>query len=441
MSQPEANESKASQENKELKPDPQHVQENIDPKSFCSIPTLKETKTLKAPFPIRLNLNQITCKFPKNFLEGYEVKDKSGIYCNDEEVIKKQSGVLKDIFTQVGKSLWGGTGLMGISMPVRLFEPRSMLERIADWFSYAPKLIKVAAETDDDLESLKYIICFGLSALFRSSQQLKPLNPMLGETYQCQLQDGTKIYLEHTCHTPPTSHFYVLGADNLYTISGYFDMGMGGTMKALFTNSFTIIPKGKITVNLIKKKLKICYQFPKITLGGALWGKRYIYFSGHMKFEDRKNNRKCVIAFANSRKELQSKRIHDIYGRIFEYNYQEQRDYETDPFYEDSMGKHPFPLYDKNIINIITGSWIEDIKFDNKTYYSIKDAEPPEITPIEDCLTSDSRYREDKQWLTLSFEFKEKYGKLYESYAQCWKLALEAQQRFERGLRKKYAKK
>ena len=32
-------------------------------------------------------------------------------------------------------------------------------------------------------------------------------------------------------------------------------------------------------------------------------------------------------------------------------------------------------------------------------------------------------------------------GKLYEDYAQCWKLALEAQQRFERGLRKEYATK
>ena len=47
-------------------------------------------------------------------------------------------------------------------------------------------------------------------------------------------------------------------------------------------------------------------------------------------------------------------------------------------------------------------------------------------------LDSDSRYREDKEWLKLSWDNKEK-GKLYEEYAQAWKLTLEAQQRFERG--------
>ena len=80
---------------------------------------------------------------------------------------------------------------------------------------------------------------------------------------------------------------------------------------------------------------------------------------------------------------------------------------------------------------------MEDIKIDNKVYLSIRETVSPQIYPSEKVLDSDVRYREDKQWLQLSWDNKE-FGKTFEGYAQCWKLALEAQQRFERGLRKEY---
>ena len=57
-------------------------------------------------------------------------------------------------------------------------------------------------------------------------------------------------------------------------------MEMGGIMKTMMTNSMQLIPKGKITVYLPETKQKIDYQFPKITMGGALWGER----SSHSDF-------------------------------------------------------------------------------------------------------------------------------------------------------------
>ena len=413
-----------------------HVQKEIDKKSFCSISTLTKTNTLKAPFPIRLNYEQLICKFSDKFLSGFQIRD-SGIYCLKKDIVEKQSGIIKEVIAALTKCIWTG-GVMSLSLPIRIFEPRSMLERITDWFSFAPILLTKAGGVGNKIEAFKYVVAFSLSALFRSSEQLKSLNPMLGETYQCEWEDGSKMYLEHTCHTPPISHFYIKSSNNLFRVSGYVDMEMGGIMKAMLTNTMQIIPKGRITVYLPETEQKIDFQFPKITMGGALWGERYMYFSDHMKFEDRGNNLKCVIAFANNRKELKGKRIHDIYGRIFNYNYVENLDDPKDPFYSDSMSSHPFPLYNKEIVSEITGSWLEEIKFDNKVYFNIKDASQPQIYPCKTVLDSDSRYREDKQWLQLSWDNKEK-SKLYEEYAQAWKLALEAQQRYERGLRKEYA--
>ena len=302
------------------KPEDKFKQKEIDPKSFCIVADLIKTNTLNAPFPIRLTLQQLTYNFDKNYLKDYLIKDYEGVYCLNQEVIDKQSGIIKEVITQLTKCFWSGTA-MSLSLPIRIFEPRSMLERYTDWFAFAPDLLAKAGTCTDKIEAFKYVVTFSLSALFRSSEQLKPLNPMLGETYQCEWKDGTKFYLEHTNHTPPISHFYIKSSQDLFIVSGYIQMEMGGIMKAMFKNAMLMVPKGKITVYLPKLKQRINYQFPKITMGGAIWGQRHVYFSDHMKFEDTENNLKAIIAFGNSRKELKGKRIHDIYGKIFKYQY------------------------------------------------------------------------------------------------------------------------
>jgi hypothetical protein len=421
-------------EDKNEDPEEKFKQKEIDVKSFCCIPTLIKTNTFNAPFPIRLTKEQLTNIFKKDYLKDYLIKDYYGVYCLNQEVVDKQSGIIKVVLTQLTKCLWSGTA-MSLSLPIRIFEPRSMLERYTDWFAFAPELLGKAGTCKDRVESFKYVILFALSALFRSSEQLKPLNPMLGETYECEWEDGSKFYLEHTCHTPPISHFYIKSSKNLFIVSGYIDMEMGGVMKAIYKNAFQMIPKGKITVRLPEVNQTVSFQFPKITMGGAIWGQRYVYFNDHMKFEDVENNLKCIIVFANGRKELKGKRIHDIYGQLFKYTYT-SNDLKK-PFYSDSMPSYPFPSNNEDVLSEITGSWLEEIKFDDKVYFSIKDSISPQIYPSDKCLDSDARYREDKQWLKLSWDNKE-FSKVFEGYAQCWKLALEAQQRFDRGLRKEY---
>ena len=415
-------------------PEDKFKQKEVDKKSFCCVPTLIKTNTFNAPFPIRLTKEQLTNKYDQNYLKDYLIKDYYGVYCLNQEVINKQSGIIKEVVTQLTKCLWSGTA-MSLSLPIRIFEPRSMLERYTDWFSFAPDLLTKAGTCKDKTEAFKYVILFSLSALFRSSEQLKPLNPMLGETYECEWEDGSKFYLEHTCHTPPISHFYIKSSKNLFIVSGYIDMEMGGIVKAIYKNSIQMIPKGKITVYLPELKQTISFQFPKITMGGAIWGQRYVYWSDHMKFEDTENNLKAIIAFANGRKELKGKRIHDIYGQLYKYNYNSNE--LKKPFYNDYIPSYPFPSKKEDVLSEITGSWLEEIKFDDKVYFNIKETVAPQIYPCEKVLDSDARYREDKEWLQLSWDNKE-FGKTFEGYAQCWKLALEAQQRFDRGLRKEY---
>jgi hypothetical protein len=313
-----------------------------------------------------------------------------------------------------------------------------MLERYTDWFSFAPDLLEKAANCEDPIETFKLVIIFSLSAMFRSTEQLKPLNPHLGETYQCEWEDGSKFYIEHISHNPPISRIYITSGKNLFIVSGYIHMDLGGILKAMFKNAMLMIPKGKITVYFPKKKQTVSFQLPKINLGGAIWGQRYIFFYDHMKFEDTDNNLKAIIAFANSTKELKKKRIHDIYGKIFKYNYTKE-DLE-EPFYSDGISSKPFPSKNEDVITEITGSWIENIIYDGNVAFDIKGNAPPSLYPVDNPLPSDSRYREDKIWLKHSFDNKE-FQKVFEGYAQSWKLGLEAQQRHEKELRKEYENK
>ena len=410
------------------------TQENLDKNSFCSMKIFNKSKEYQAPFPKRLTKNQLTYKYNPEYLKDFLIKDNLGIFCLNDEILNRQSGVLKALIVQLTQSILTGKHIT-ISLPIRIFEPRSMIERYADWFSFAPDLLEKAAKCEDKLDTFKYVILFSLSSLFRSTEQLKPLNPHLGETYQCEWKDGSKFYIEHISHDPPISCIYITSGKNLFVVSGYIHMDLGGILKAMFKNAMLMIPKGKINIYFPGKNQNIAFHFPKINLGGVIWGTRYIYYYDHMKVEDIDNNLKAVIAFANSTKELKKKRIHDIYGKIFKYNYTNEEI--NKPFYCENIPSNPFPSNIGDIITEITGSWLEEIKFDDKVVFSIKESAPPLFYPDDNPLPSDSRFREDKIWLKHSFDNK-KFSKAFEGYAQSWKLVLELQQRYERDQRQEY---
>ena len=57
--------------------------------------------------------------------------------------------------------------------------------------------------------------------VFPTHQFVKPLNPILGETFQGLGQDGTEVYLEQTEHRPPISNFLFEGPDKAYRLWGW----------------------------------------------------------------------------------------------------------------------------------------------------------------------------------------------------------------------------
>ena len=94
------------------------------------------------------------------------------------------------------------------------------------------------------MERFKQVICFAVSALYYGTRQLKPFNPILGETYQGSYADGTEIYIEHTSHHPPISHYYVIGPKKSYIYKGYYEF------------------KGKLGMTVWSNTGKLCHRRP-----------------------------------------------------------------------------------------------------------------------------------------------------------------------------------
>jgi hypothetical protein len=126
----------------------------------------------------------------------------------DLKTMEKQRGVLKHFLTKLGSNLLSGSGIMNVSLPINIFDERSLLEVFAHQLRLSPYFLEKAGKSEDPIEKLKWTTVFAISRIHMSVTQLKPFNPIWGETFQCRIGD-TELYMEQTSHHPPIYHFLV----------------------------------------------------------------------------------------------------------------------------------------------------------------------------------------------------------------------------------------
>lgn len=78
---------------------------------------------------------------------GYKIIKEGGVECCNRAEIASQEGIVLEAMKRAGKELMQGKNVVGISLPVRIFEPRSTIERITDWWAFGPIYLRRAANT------------------------------------------------------------------------------------------------------------------------------------------------------------------------------------------------------------------------------------------------------------------------------------------------------
>jgi hypothetical protein len=99
--------------------------------------------------------------------KGYFISKRGGVECINETELKCQKGIVIDLIKSAGKQLMDGQNFVGVSLPVKIFESRSMLERIIDWWAFGPIYLSKAAEIKNNpLERMKLVVAFAISGLY-----------------------------------------------------------------------------------------------------------------------------------------------------------------------------------------------------------------------------------------------------------------------------------
>lgn len=159
-------------------------------------------------------------------LSGDHRCEKAGYYggfsCSDKALLSRLRSAASEIVKAVGKKLFSGNfDLTKISFPIKCMAPVSTLELMPTLQSTMPIYLNRAAMTTDPVERMKLVITHSISFFYKEKIFEKPLNPILGETFQARGQDGAFIYMEQTSHHPPISHFYIDGPDDNYRLTGW----------------------------------------------------------------------------------------------------------------------------------------------------------------------------------------------------------------------------
>lgn len=67
-----------------------------------------------------------------DILASFTVNKNGYLECTDEKITEANKGVIPYVLKQMAKNVLTGQGIISISLPVRIFQPKSLLERILD---------------------------------------------------------------------------------------------------------------------------------------------------------------------------------------------------------------------------------------------------------------------------------------------------------------------
>ncbi|PFH32105.1 phosphatidylinositol transfer protein [Besnoitia besnoiti] len=340
-------------------------------------------------------------RVPLALLRGFRRAPEGGLMVSNQALIDQQKSVFLDLVRCDGEAVLEGRSLASVSLPVRVLEPTSLLPHLASCWGHAPLFLARAASATDALERFKWTMTFAIASLHFGCCRQKPFNPLLGESYQGGWRDGSKVFLEQTACDPPTTSFIVRGPKRLFSFWGCY------AFKAQLKGNYGVLTQeGETVVVFPETKTEIRYCQPAAKVSGLLWGHRVFEWGGKMEFRDEENRLACRVQFGVSGEKAAQSTWPCVASDLI---FGEIKDIAT--------GK---------TCSTMTGSWIDKILFDGKSYWNGYTAPAPlEDCPDSQALPTDSRFRPDVLCL--------REGRVQQ--AQEWKLELEAVQRRDRAVR------
>ncbi|XP_022155120.1 oxysterol-binding protein-related protein 3C [Momordica charantia] len=176
-----------------------------------------------------------------------------------------------------------------VTLPVIIFEPMTMLQKVAELMEYS-HLLDLADECEDPYMRLVYASSWAISVYYAYQRTWKPFNPILGETYEMVNHDGITFLTEQVSHHPPMSAGH---AEN-----EHFSYDMTSKLKTKFLgNSLDIYPVGRTRVTLKRDGVVLDLVPPLTKVNNLIFGRTWVDSPGEMIMTNLTTGDKAVLYF------------------------------------------------------------------------------------------------------------------------------------------------
>lgn len=223
--------------------------------------------------------------------EGLEVVNPEG---GDEDAAEEaQRGRWKqedrDSYWKMMHKYIGSDVTSLVTLPVLIFEPMSMLQKMAELMEYS-YLLDLADECEDPHMRLVYAATYFISVYYAIQRTWKPFNPILGETYEMANHGGVRFLSEQVSHHPPMSAGHAENDHFIYDITSRVKTKFLG-------NSLDIYPLGRTRVTLKRDGVVLDLVPPPTKVNNLIFGRTWVDSAGEMILTNLTTGDKVVLYF------------------------------------------------------------------------------------------------------------------------------------------------
>lgn len=226
----------------------------------------------------------------------------------------------KNFLWHIIKQLRPGMDLSKVTLPTFILEPRSFLEKLADYY-YHCDILSDAVTINDPSMRLINIVKWYLSGFYKKPKgPKKPYNPILGERFRCfwehpKTKSRTFFVAEQVSHHPPISAFHVSNRKDGYTITCAL------LSRSKFSgNSVSAILEGKARLHLNKRGETYILTMPYANCRGILLGSLCLELGGKVEIECADTGCKCELDFKLAPVWAGSNSYNSLTGKILKAN-------------------------------------------------------------------------------------------------------------------------
>ncbi|KAL0417872.1 UNVERIFIED_CONTAM: Oxysterol-binding protein-related protein 3C [Sesamum radiatum] len=221
--------------------------------------------------------------------EGVEVINPEGGKEDAEE--EAQRGRWKqeerDSYWKMMQKYIGSDVTSMVTLPVLIFEPMTMLQKMAELMEYS-YLLDQADKCEDPYMRMVYASSWAVSVYFAYQRTWKPFNPILGETYEMVNHGG--LHSSQSSHHPPMSAGHAENEHFTYDVTSKLRTKFLG-------NSLDVYPVGRTRVTLKRDGIVLDLVPPPTKVNNLIFGRTWVDSPGEMIMSNMTTGDKVVLYF------------------------------------------------------------------------------------------------------------------------------------------------